>query len=35
MDNNEKNKTKVLPVILNIFLTLIGATVIFLVLNAL
>ena len=35
MDNNEKNKTKVLPVILNIFLTLIGATVIILVLNAL
>lgn len=35
MDNSDKNKSKVLPVILNIFLTLIGATVIFLVLNAL
>ena len=33
--NNEKNKSKVLPVILNVVFTLISATIIFLIINAL
>ena len=35
MYNNDKSKSKVLPVILNILFTVIGTAVIFLVMNAL
>ena len=35
MDNNDKNKSKVLPIILNVLFAIIGTAVIFLVINGL
>ena len=35
MENNEKNKSKVLPVVLNVLFTIIATAIIFIVVNLL
>ena len=35
MYNNDKNKSKALPIILNVLFAIIGAAIIFLIINAL